>query len=365
VKTDIPVIDSHTHLDDPAEIDNLRKLVEHLGFQGAGLACIPDTRDVNMNPAAMVAKKRYPGVFWMFGGLDHSPRYSGGKAQAPDMAEQVDTLIALGADGVKMLESKPGETKLLGIGMDDAYYDGAFERLEETGLPLVWHVADPEEFWDPELTPKWASERNWGYDSSHPAKETLYAQTLRVLERHPSLRVMFAHFFFLSADLPRASTILERFPGVHFDLAPGIEMLYNLSRDASGARDFFTEYADRIVYGTDVWSSMNPEQAGHRAGLGLRWLTSTDEFRVPDGADFLLGPPEDGVIRGLGLPDDAVARICGGNFRKLAGDTPRPLKADLAADECERLAGASAILSDRKAEDTPAYACAVELRAAR
>jgi hypothetical protein len=32
------------------------------------------------------------------------------------------------------------------------------------------------------------------------------------------------------------------------DLAPGVEMLYNLSRDVEASRRFFCAHADRIVF---------------------------------------------------------------------------------------------------------------------
>jgi len=149
--------------------------------------------------------------------------------------------------------------------------------------------------------------------------------------------VIFAHFYFLSADLPRAAALLDTYSGVLFDLAPGIEMLYNLSRDPGSAREFFVRYADRIVYGTDIEASAPVEQAAIRAGVVTRWLASADEFRLPDGADYTLGPPQDGVMRGIHLPEDALSKIRAGNFEKLAGG-PKPLDRALAVDECRRIA---------------------------
>ena len=78
-------------------------------------------------------------------------------------------------------------------------------------------------------------------------------------------------------------------------------MLYNCSRDPEAARRFFVDYADRIIFGTDLFSSLTVEQAQARAGIVFRWLESEDTFRVPETADFLLGPPEDSIIRGMAL----------------------------------------------------------------
>jgi hypothetical protein len=46
---------------------------------------------------------------------------------------------------------------------------------------------------------------------------------------------------------------------------------------------------------------------------------------VPDDADFLLGPPDDGIIKGLSLPDDVMERIYHANFEMLTGPKPREI----------------------------------------
>jgi len=253
-----------------------------------------------------------------------------------------------------MIEGKPTSRQKMDIPVTDAYFGDYWARVEELGLPIVWHVNDPEEFWEPERLPIWAKEVNWGYGPEDVQKEELYAEVDEVLARHPGLKIIFAHFYFLSADLPRAIRFLDAHPTVRFDLTPGIEMLYNLSRDLDASRAFFYAYADRIVFGTDLSSSLTVDEGRFRAGIVYRWLESEDTFRVPVGADFLLGSPEDGVIHGLALPDDVLARIYGGNFVRLAGETPRSLNVSLAVHECERLDAISGDLSGQPRGSTEA-----------
>jgi predicted TIM-barrel fold metal-dependent hydrolase len=270
------------------------------------------------------------------------------------LVEQVETFRELGCEGIKMIEGKPTSRQVMDVPVTDAYFADYWARVEELDVPIVWHVNDPEEFWDPERLPGWAKERNWGYGPEDVQKEQLYAEVDEVLARHPRLRIVFAHFYFLSADLPRAKRFLDEHPTVCLDLTPGIEMLYNLSRDLETSRAFFCEYADRIVFGTDLSSSLTVDEGRFRAGIVYRWLESEDTFRVPDGADFLLGSPEDGVIQGMALPDDVLAKIYGGNFTRLAGAEPRPLNALLAVQECERLAAIAQALSGLPAAETEA-----------
>ena len=354
-------IDSHVHLWSLEQIPALDALRRHIGARAMNVACIFDRDRVNYNPEAFVAKAEYPESFYVFGSLDHSAHFMPGKVSAPPLTEQLDRLVAFGMDGVKMLENKPTHRKLVDVPVDGPYFADYFAHLEEIGFPCVWHVCDPEEFWDPALTPAWALKRGWGYDETFKPKEQLYAEVENVLNRHPRLRITFSHFYFLSADLPRAAAFLDRHPGVNFDLAPGIEFLYNMSRDPEAAREFFIRYADRIIFGTDISSYQTQEQAAHRCEIVRRWIETEDEFRVPEGADFLLGPPEDGIMRGLKLPDDVLEKIYRTNFERFAGGTPRPLNRQLAMEECERISGEVAVLTGQNASDTPAEGAANRL----
>lgn len=353
-----PVVDSHGHLGRADLADNMIAVCDHLGFASMGLVCVINPTRVNDNAAAMAAKFRYPDRFYLLPGLDHSGYYSGGKLQPPSLADQARTLRALGADGIKMLEAKPTSRKFLDIPVDSDYFAEFFATVEEMRMPLVWHVADPEEFWDPKLTPSWARDRGWGYDDTFVPKEQFYTEVGNVLSRHPRLQVIFAHFYFLSADLDRAEALFNTHPGVHLDLAPGIELLYNLSKDLDRTRAFFEAYSDRIVFGTDISATQTPQEAGHRSGLVTRWLQTDEVYRVPDGADFLLGPAEDGIIHGLSLSEQAQARIVGGNFMRLTGEHPRALDRCAARAECERLATEAAVLSGEPVEGTAAWKAA-------
>jgi len=331
------MIDSHTHLWKPEDVEGLNAIREAIGAERMGVASVADQRTVNDNPVLFAAKAQFPTRFHTFLGLDHAAHFSSGAISTPSLNEQVDRMIALGADGMKLIETKPTHRKTVDIPIDSEYYEPAFSRAEEAGLPILWHVADPEEFWDRDLIPGWAKEAGWAYDESFVLKEQLYTEVENVLIRHPGLRVIFAHFYFLSADLPRASALFDRFPKAHFDLAPGVEMLYNMSRDPASAREFFVRHADRIIFGTDSMGDQKLDEAKSRAKMVTRWLESEDEFGVDAGADALLGESDEGIIRGMRLPDDVLARIYAGSFERLVGPAPKPQNHTLALEECRRI----------------------------
>ena len=348
------IVDGHVHMGALAEEASMLAIRQATGIDKMALVAIQNPEAGSGLPQALYMKAKYPDVFYVFAGLNHAQRLSGGRVTTPSLAEQAERFVEMGCDGIKMIEGKPTSRQRMDIPVTDPYFAEYWARVEGLGLPIVWHVNDPEEFWDPERLPGWARERNWGYGPEDVQKEQLYAEVDEVLARHPMLKITFAHFYFLSADLERAARFLDEHPTVHLDLAPGIEMLYNLSRDPEAGRAFFTRYADRIVFGTDLFSSLTVEEGRFRTGIIYRWLESADEFRVPGGAGFLLGPPEDGLIRGMSLPQDVLIKIYAQNFSRLAGSEPRTLDVERAAKECERLAILAEMLSGKPASETEA-----------
>jgi predicted TIM-barrel fold metal-dependent hydrolase len=350
----IGIIDGHVHMGGPGEEAAMLAVRQETGIEKMALVSIQDPAAGSGLPGALYMKARYPRWFYVFAGLNHAEVLSGGSVRTPSLAEQVDEFVAMGLDGIKMIEGKPTSRQRLDVPVTDPYYADYWAHVQELGIPIVWHVNDPEEFWDPEKIPGWAKERGWGYGLEDVQKEQLYAEVDEVLARYPRLNVTFAHFYFLSADLGRARRFFDAHPSVRFDLAPGIEMLYNLSRDVDASRDFFLQYADRIVFGTDLFSRLAVEEGRARAGIVFRWLESDEIFRVPEEADFLLGSPEDGLIQGMALPDEVLKRIYHDNFVQAASEEPRELDVGKAVELCKRIAATAETMSGTPGAETQA-----------
>jgi hypothetical protein len=355
------ITDCHVHMRGVDTEERMLAILEATGIEKMGLVAIQNEAAGAGLAEPLLVKAGHPDDFYVLAGLNHAEKLSGGEVETPSLAEQVDRFVEMGCDGIKMIEGKPTSRQKLDIPVTDPYYADYWARVEELGLPIIWHVNDPEEFWDPDKIPGWARERDWGYGPDDVQKEELYAEVDQVLQRYPGLQVAFAHFYFLSADLPRAGRFLEEHPNVRFDLAPGIEMLYNISRDPDAGRDFFIRYAERIVFGTDLASRLTVEEGRIRAGIVFRWLETEDEFRVPEEADFLLGPPDDGIIRGMGLPDDVLQAIYRDNFAGMAGAEPKPLNTGAVIAECHRMAAIAEAMSGKPAEETEAARVAERL----
>jgi len=344
--------------------ETLLSIGEATGIKKMALVSIQDPAAGSGLAQSLYMKCRHPAQFYVFAGLNHAGRLSGGKVVTPSLSEQLDAFNRMGCDGIKMLEGKPDSRRSLNIPITDPYFSEYWSHVEELGLPIVWHVNDPEEFWDEQQLPHWAKRRNWGYGPTDVQKETLYAEVDTVLAKHPKLKVTFAHFYFLSADLERAARFLDAHPLVNFDLTPGVEMLQNISKNPEAGRKFFIQYADRMIFGTDIYSDLSIEHARLRAGIVFRWLESDDTFNIPMGADCLLGPGEGGVIRSMSLPTDVLTKIYRENFTQRVCREPRKLDVGVCVQECERLATIAEAMSGKPAIETEAGLVAKRLASA-
>ncbi|MBD3241856.1 MAG: amidohydrolase family protein [Chitinivibrionales bacterium] len=302
-------IDTHVHLQTVAAIDGFRRIMESCAIDALGVACIQRDHP-HVNPVAFLMKARYPQSTFVFGGLDYDP--PGGEETGTDFAGQVQRLVTLGADGMKMIEGKPNVRKASGLALDDPQYHAYYAYLQDNAVPVLFHVADPEEFWDEEAAPEIAKRNNWLYtDGTFPSKEQLYDESERVLRAFPALKVVFAHFRFLSADLERAAAFLDAWPNACFDLTPGSEMYYNFSRRAADWREFFVRYQDRILFGTD-----NTTHTDDLEKWGVENIDRIRRFLASDAA--FSGP-------GLALPPEVLEKIYHGNFERVFGVEPKPV----------------------------------------
>lgn len=311
----ISIIDSHVHFVHPERMDDILGLMDETGHQKANLVCIPNPDGTNHNPAALYFKERHPERVFLSGAFDYRPVLADLARASEILAAQVRALKTQGFDGLKLIEGKPNVRKLLPIPLDGLEYEGMWQALEDEQFPVVFHVADPDEFWDPLRCPGWARESGWDYsDGSYPSKENYYTEVDHILTRHPDLKITFAHFYFHSADLERAARFLDAHPLVCFDLAPYVGMYQDFSRNPIQSREFFLRYPDRILYGTDMDTRvLERGQPGFEFMRRLPWLIRS-MLEYPDEFDW-----KGDCYKGLGLPRDVLEMIYHGNFIRVYG----------------------------------------------
>ncbi len=305
------IIDSHFHAFAGEDCGVfIKDLMLKAGLSAIGIASIPNAlahSEHFYNAEALKLKKEMPDKVYLFGALDYTDKsYLEGKV---DFSEQARNLFEAGADGMKMLEGKPNARKALGLPLCSAVFDPFYSYMERNSYPILMHVADPEEFWDPDKAPSIAKKHGWFWgDGTFPEKEQLYKEVDAILEKFPKLKITFAHFYFLSADINRASKFLDRWRNVSLDITPGSEMYDNFTRKSGEWREFFMNYQDRIIFGTD---NTPPLKGTHKEQIDccVKNVARIREFLETDN-EMLCG-------RGLKLGSKVLVKIYSGNFMKL------------------------------------------------
>ncbi len=259
------VIDGHMHFfkmfdeNGKTMFEKYDEYQEKYGFKAINLCSIPfGYADISNNILAAMYKLHNPTAY-AYGGItfDTFPvKIPVKKGLEPET--QYEELMEIGFDGVKLYDCKPKELKMLGIFPDNPFYEKMFAKAEKEGTHIIWHVGDPETFWDIEKAPEWTHRQGYFYgDGTYPSNKEIYDAVLRVLQKHPKLNVTFAHFFFWSDYPERLVDLFEKYENVSIDLVPGSEMYAGILENYDFYKDFFVKYADRIQYGTDITFPVN------------------------------------------------------------------------------------------------------------
>jgi len=291
LKPKFPVIDYHNHLDaqEPGEmlrvmdecgIERIVNITMHTGEMALEM----------IQKFHSVAAKRFATYGWM----DWSD------VQAPGFfersVERLERLVEHGACGLKIWK----DGSLLRI--DDERLDPIYEKAAELGVPIMYHIADPDAFFLPidaenERYEELAAHPEWSYNGSHYGKAELLEQRDRVISRHPKTTFVGAHVAEHPEDLAYVTKLLEKNANLHVDIGARCA---ELGRQPYTAREFFLKFPDRILFGTDLIPEVNMYR------LHYRFLETRDEyFEYPSHAS------RQGRwnIYGLFLPDEVLRKV--------------------------------------------------------
>lgn len=275
----------------------------------------PVARDVSNNIICAFYKMLNENTF-SYGGFTY-PEYPATRENMENMSleAQYDELMEIGFDGIKMLEGKPNLYIEVNNPLDSDFFDGVFEKMERDGTYLLMHAVDPETFWThptPEMIKK-----KWFYgdDSIYPSNKEIYRQIDNVLQKHPSLNLCLAHFFFCSENPERLEEMMAKYPKLCFDLTPGGEMYLGFNKRPEYYKEFFTKYQDRVIFGTDM-----DFPAFIEAGI---WLC--DRVYRYMATDHTIMSFDDTLLKGLALPQEVVQKIFSDNLLRKLGKTPKPI----------------------------------------
>ena len=187
--------------------------------------------------------------------------------------------------------------------IDHPDHERVFRAMEEAGMVMASvHIADPN--------------GPFGNRGKWCADPVLFWRSLigleRVLQRHPDLVVVAAHGAWLvcqDAQIDFLRYLLTTYPNFHVDLAATYQYFHLVNQE--NLRDFFLEYSDRILYGTDIGIIKESEisDLAERYARSFRILETADQV---DGG-FFGGTP----ITGLNLPRDVLEKIYYKNALKI------------------------------------------------
>ncbi len=237
-----------------------------------------------------------------------------------DFVSQAEELRAIGFDGFKVCEYKPDSYKLHHMESRAEEFERYFDYCEREDIPMCFHVADPEYFWDKSKLPEWVVKRGWCYDDPSFARfDDLISDTLGILDRHPKLRVMLAHAFFHSHYPERVRALFEKYPNITLDLAPGWEMFEGFRENYDDWYEIFRTYSNRILFATDATLTSGIGYISQIAERVGRFLETDETFET--GGNH--------IAHGIALDGEALENLNFRNAERIVGAEPRPLDRQL------------------------------------
>jgi predicted TIM-barrel fold metal-dependent hydrolase len=319
------IIDGHMHLaqwesaDGKTIFNNIREYQESAGLAAIDNMCCSNNGDLwggfeaDQSILGAIAKLENPTVFThgcLYLPKDHT------RFKAFNFKDQLDELMELGLDGIKICDFKPDAYKLFHLDEHLAQYDEFIGYCEKNNVHMCWHVADPETFWDPNQVPEKAKKVGWFYgDGTFPTYEKLIGIAYDFLDAHPGLNVLLAHMFFKSFHPDEVVRLLDKYPGVCLDMAPGWEMFEGFKTHRDKWAEIFRKYSTRIVYATDVMFAGCPEFSKEAAQLVIKFLETDEEFEVRGGH----------LTKGIKLEENHLDNIFCKNHERTVGKTPREI----------------------------------------
>jgi uncharacterized protein len=296
-----PFIDVHNHQFDMPTMDlgsliremdklNMKVMVNLSGQSGDKIKQSVD----NIN-------QHFPKRFIVFANVDF--KQVGEKDWAEKAARQLEEDVKNGANGLKIYKSLGFSIKDINgnrVSVDDPRLGAVWEKAGELKIPVLIHTADPKSFWDP------MDEHNerWLELSTHPNRkraennpvpfDQLMEEQHQLFKSHPKTIFIAAHFGWYPNDLGKLSKLLDEMPNVMVEFGA---VIAELGRQPRMARQFFTKYQDRIMFGKDSWV---PEEYA----TYFRVLETEDEY-------FPYHKKYHAFWRmyGLGLPDSILKKV--------------------------------------------------------
>lgn len=301
IRAKFPFIDVHNHQFDmpTANLTNLITEMDKLNM--AVMVNLSGQNGNKLQQSVNNVKKNYPKRFIVFANVDFDRVGQAGWAEAA--AKQLEDDVKNGANGLKVYKNLGFSVKDVNgkrVTVDDARLNPIWEKCAALKIPVLIHTADPKSFWDPvdEHNERWLEitthpNRKRGADNPVPF-EVLIEEQHRLFKNNPKTTFIAAHFGWYPNNLAKLGQLLDELPNVVVEFGA---VIAELGRQPKMAKQFFTKYQDRILFGKDSWV---PEEYA----TYFRVLETEDEYFPYHKKYHAFW-----AMYGMGLPDDILKKV--------------------------------------------------------
>lgn len=300
-KAKFPFIDVHNHQFDMPDMDlstlikdmdklNMKVMVNLSGQSG----------ELIKRSVANI-RKNFPKRFIVFANVDF--KRVGEAGWGEKAAKQLEEDVRNGANGLKIYKNLGFSVNDINgkrVTVDDPRLDPVWKKAGELKIPVLIHTADPKPFWEPmdENNERWlelATHPNRKRSDTNPAPwDTLMAEQHRLFKKHSKTTFIAAHFGWYPNDLAKLGQLLDEMPNVVVEFGA---VIAELGRQPRTAKQFFTKYQDRILFGKDSWA---PEEYA----TYFRVLETEDEYFPYHKKYHAFW-----AMYGMGLPDAILKKV--------------------------------------------------------
>jgi predicted TIM-barrel fold metal-dependent hydrolase len=292
-------INAHEHLYKVADLDRYLPAARKKGIAATVVVSSPKftlegkgdekgepSASKNFEDVVLVAAQKYPGEIIPFCTIDPHDK---------DKLNRLKKHVDQGAKGIKIYS---GHSNYYDGPLDTPEMDEVWSYLEDTQLPINWHVNYPKFSGDFE----------------------------RVMKKHPRLNIMVPHYAVTfwkpsSAATKKWFQLMRDYPNIYVDTSLGtreilLDGMVAMEAEKAMFQQMFTEFQDRIVWGTDSVITGNAEKTVGWYSIVIdatRDQLEKDVFTTPLAAAyskyFQKGRDGEGRYQGLGLSTDILRKV--------------------------------------------------------
>jgi len=196
-----------------------------------------------------------------------------------------------------------------GFRLDNPELDPVFSKIEDLGLILLIHISDPDILYKTNYQPA----------SYYGTKKQHMEEFENIISRHPNLKIQGAHLCGQPEHLDQLGKWFDNYPNLTADISSAKWMAREFSYKTEEVREFFEQYQDRILFGTDIVTGRSDREPipgyYYLRYLSMQALLETDVQNLP----LPVADPDNNnktVINGLDLPNKILRKIYWENSQK-------------------------------------------------